>query len=119
MKSVLSRAVAIEWVLFALAFLAAQIQDAQTHLTALQIEDLMNTDVPSASKREQKISKVPAAVFVITEEDIHRSGATNLPDLLRMVPGLEVAQIDPSTWAITETPSLIRLIAYAKITWRF
>jgi iron complex outermembrane receptor protein len=44
---------------------------------------------------------VSAAIFVITEEDIHRSGATNIPDLLRMAPGLDVAQINPSTWAIS------------------
>ena len=41
-----------------------------------------------------------AAVFVITSDDIRRSGATNIPDLLRMVPGLDVAQINSNTWAI-------------------
>jgi iron complex outermembrane receptor protein len=101
MKPVRLRSVAIELVLFALVPLAAQAQSAQTDLTTLKIEDLMNIDVTSASKKEQKISKVPAAIFVITQEDIHRSGATNIPDLLRMVPGLEVAQINPSTWAIS------------------
>jgi iron complex outermembrane receptor protein len=81
--------------------LAAHAQNAQPDLTELKIEDLMNVDVTSASKKEQKISRVPSAIFVITQEDIFRSGATNLPDLLRMVPGLEVAQINPSTWAIS------------------
>lgn len=47
------------------------------------------------------MSQVAAGVFVITQEDIHRSGATNIPDLLRMVPGLDVAQIDANTWAIS------------------
>jgi iron complex outermembrane receptor protein len=61
----------------------------------------MNVDVTSASKKEQKMSRVPAAIFVITQEDIRRSGATNIPDLLRMVPGLEVAQVTPSVWAIS------------------
>ena len=82
-------------------YCAAQAQNAQTDLTSLQIEDLMNVDVTSASKKEQKLSRVPAAIFVITQEDIRRSGATNIPDLLRMVPGLEVAQITPSVWAIS------------------
>jgi CheY-like chemotaxis protein len=54
---------------------------------------LMNMEVTSASKKEQKLSKVAAAIFVITQEDIRRSGATNIPDLLRMVPGLDVAQM--------------------------
>jgi iron complex outermembrane recepter protein len=52
-------------------------------------------------KKEQKLSRTPAAVFVITQEDIRRSGATNIPDLLRMVPGLDVAQINANTWAIS------------------
>ena len=53
------------------------------------------------SKRAQPLSEAPAAVTVITSEDIRRSGMTNVPDLLRMVPGLHVANIDSSTWAIT------------------
>ncbi len=101
MKPSLMRALACELVLIVLPMLAAQAQNAQPDLTALKIEDLMNVDVTSASKKEQKLSQVPAAIFVITKKDIYRSGATNLPDLLRMVPGLEVAQINPSTWAIS------------------
>src|ERR1700687_124115 len=63
-------------------------------------EDLMNMEVTSVSKKGQKLSHVAAAIFVITQEDIRRSGATNIPDLLRMVPGMDVAQINGSTWAI-------------------
>lgn len=69
-------------------------------LTTASIEDLMNIQVTSVSKREQKLSRTAAAIFVITQEDIRRSGATNIPDLLRMVPGMDVAQINGSTWAI-------------------
>lgn len=60
----------------------------------------MNIQVTSVSKREQKLSRTAAAIFVITQEDIQRSGATNIPDLLRMVPGMDVSQINGSTWAI-------------------
>jgi iron complex outermembrane recepter protein len=101
MKPSLMRALACALVLIVLPMRAAQAQNDQPDLTALKIEDLMNVDVTSASKKEQKLSQVPAAIFVITAEDIRRSGATNIPDLLRMVPGLEVAQINPSTWAIS------------------
>jgi iron complex outermembrane recepter protein len=101
MKSILLRSVACEWVLCTLLLLAAQAQSEQTDLTTLQIEDLMNVDVTSASKKAQKLSQVPAAIFVITKEEIHRSGANNIPDLLRMVPGLDVAQLTPSVWAIS------------------
>ena len=70
-------------------------------LGTTSIEDLMNIEVSSVSKKEQKLSRVAAAVFVITQQDIRRSGATSLPDLLRMVPGLDVAQVNSSTWAIS------------------
>src|SRR5271156_1571820 len=75
-------------------------QQQPDDLTKKSIEDLMNLEVTSASKKEQKISQVAAAIFVITQEDIRRSGATNIPDLLRMVPGMDVAQINANTWAI-------------------
>src|SRR5271165_1960652 len=65
------------------------------------LEDLMNVEVTSAARKDQKLSDVAAAIFVITPEDIRRSGANNIPDLLRMVPGMDVAQIDSNTWAIS------------------
>jgi iron complex outermembrane receptor protein len=65
------------------------------------IEDLMNIEVTSVSKTDQKIARAAAAIFVITQEDIRRSGATNIPDLLRMVPGLDVSQINANNWAIS------------------
>ena len=61
----------------------------------------MKVEVTSASKKEQPLSRTAAAVFVISQDDIQRSGATNIPDLLRMVPGMDVAQINASTWAIS------------------
>ncbi len=70
-------------------------------LTSLSLEDLMDLSITSVSKRPQKMSDAAAAVFVITQEDIRRSGATSIPELLRMVPGVEVARIDASKWAIT------------------
>jgi iron complex outermembrane receptor protein len=88
----------------ALAGMATRGQERQTQpkdLTNTSIEDLMNMEVTSVSKKEQKLSTTASAIFVITKEDIRRSGATNIPDLLRMVPGLDVAQMNGSTWAIT------------------
>jgi iron complex outermembrane recepter protein len=101
MEPILIRALACELVFVVMTLFAAQAQSPSPDLTALKIEDLMNIDVTSAAKREQRLSRVPAAIFVITAEDILRSGATNIPDLLRMVPGLEVAQINPSNWAVS------------------
>jgi iron complex outermembrane receptor protein len=92
--------------LFCLAALLAPGAQAQTpdkpkDLTEMSLEDLLNVQVTSVSKKEQKLSSVAAAVYVITQEDIRRSGATNLPDVLRMAPGVQVAQINASTWAIS------------------
>jgi iron complex outermembrane receptor protein len=67
----------------------------------MNIEDLMKIQVTTASRRSQSLSRVPAAVFVINQEDIRRSGMLNLPELLRMVPGLNVASVDGNKWSIT------------------
>ncbi len=79
----------------------AQQATKPTDLADKSIEDLMNIEVTSVSKMEEKLSRTASAIFVINQDDIQRSGATDIPDLLRMVPGLDVAQIDASTWAIT------------------
>ncbi len=76
-------------------------QQSGKNLAQASLEDLLNIQVTSVSKKEQKLSRTPAAVFVITQEDIRRSAATSIPDLLRMVPGLDVAQINANTWAIS------------------
>lgn len=76
-------------------------QTPESDLTKMNIEDLMNVEVTSVSRHQQPLSQTAAAVFVITEEDILRSGANNVPELLRMVPGVEVAQIDASSWAVS------------------
>src|SRR5438552_12071152 len=76
-------------------------QQKARDLTAASLEDLMNIEVTTVSKREQKFSKTPAAVFVITQEDIRRSGMTNIPDLLRMVPGVQVGQAQGGQWAVS------------------
>jgi iron complex outermembrane receptor protein len=67
----------------------------------LSLEDLTKTEVSSVSRRNQSLSNVPAAAFVITAEDIRRSGAQALPDVLRMVPGIQVAQVDSGRYAVS------------------
>lgn len=69
-------------------------------LLDLPIEELMKIEVTTASRRSQKLAEVPAAVFVITQDDIRRSGATSIPEALRMAPGVEVARIGTDKWAI-------------------
>jgi iron complex outermembrane receptor protein len=81
--------------------LPAWSQQDSTDLTSKSLEDLMKVQVTSVSKNEQTLSRTASAIFVITAEDIARSGATNIPDLLRMVPGMDVAQINANTWAVS------------------
>ena len=73
----------------------------QGGLAEATLEQLLETRVTSVSKKEQELSRTAAAVFVITQEDIQRSGASTLPDLLRMAPGVDVAQINANSWAIS------------------
>ena len=61
----------------------------------------MNIEVTSASRKEQRTGDVAAAVFVITHDDIRRSGMTTIPDLLRLAPGVDVAQINANKWAVS------------------
>lgn len=70
-------------------------------LASLSIEDLMEIEVISVSKYAQLLNDAAAAIHVITNEDIRRSGALSIPEVLRMVPGLHVARIDGNRWAIT------------------
>jgi len=70
-------------------------------LTALSIEELMAIEVSSLSRKSQRLSDTPAAAFVITAEDIRRSGATSVPEALRMVPGIQVARIGADKWAVS------------------
>ena len=76
-------------------------QPGPEDLANASLEDLMKVEVTSVSNKEQTLSRTAAAVFVITQEDIARSGATNIPDVLRIAPGLDVAQINASTWAVS------------------
>jgi iron complex outermembrane receptor protein len=76
-------------------------QRASGDLTRYSLDELMNIEVSSVSRKEQKLSQTAAAIYVITQDDIRRSGANSVPDLLRNVPGLHVAQIDSSKWAIS------------------
>src|SRR4051812_35973776 len=66
------------------------------------IEEVLNTKiVTSVSKRPEKLTDAAAAVYVITQEDIRRSGVTSIPEALRLSPGLEVARQDSHTWAVS------------------
>ncbi len=75
--------------------------DAVNTLADLDIEQLVNLTVTSVGKKEQSLASAPAAIYVLTQDDINRSGATSIPEALRLVPGLQVARADTHNWAIS------------------
>lgn len=76
-------------------------EDGPADLLDLSIEELMNLNVSLVSRRSEPLLSAPAAVHVITGEDLRRLGVTTVPDALRTVPGLQVAQVDANKWAIS------------------
>jgi iron complex outermembrane receptor protein len=74
---------------------------APGNIKKMSLEELFNLKVTSVSKRSEKLSEVASAIQVITREDIIRSGATNIPEALRLSPNLQVAQIRGSEWIIS------------------
>jgi len=75
--------------------------DDSIDFTTFTLEELKNVEIISASKKPERISDIPAAVFVITREDIRRSGVTSIPEALRLAPGVQVARSGATDWAIT------------------
>jgi len=74
--------------------------ESENPVKHLSLQELGNIEVTTASKQPERVMNTSAAIYVITQEDIERSGATNLPEVLRLAPGVEVARIDSSKWAI-------------------
>ncbi|MGD9110367.1 MAG: TonB-dependent receptor [Phycisphaerales bacterium] len=69
-------------------------------LLEMSLEELMEVPLTLVSKKDEKFFKAPAAAYVITDEDIRRSGHQSIPELLRLVPGIEVARLNGNKWAI-------------------
>src|SRR5688572_13811833 len=70
-------------------------------LADASLEDLMKIEITSAARKVQRADEVPAAVFVITNDAIRRSGLRSLPELFRLAPGVQVAQLTSSSWAVS------------------
>ncbi len=72
----------------------------QNPLKTMTIEELGSIEVTTVSKEPEEVWNTPAAIYVITQEDIEHSGATTIPDALRLAPGVDVAQIDAHSWSV-------------------
>ncbi len=76
-------------------------QTVPEDLTTLGLQELLKIKVTSVAKVTSNVSRSPAAIFVLSQDDIRRSGATCIPEALRLVPGVNVARIDANKWAIS------------------
>lgn len=77
------------------------IELSSNDLKQLSVEELMNVEVTSVSKTAEMLGEAAAAVTVVSNEDIERSGATTVPQALRFVPGINVAQQNSNSWAVS------------------
>jgi iron complex outermembrane receptor protein len=77
-----------------------QAPTAPQQLKNLSLEELGNIEVVTYNKAPNELLKTPAAIYVITNDDILRSGATNIADALRLAPGVEVGRMNSTTWAV-------------------
>ncbi len=75
--------------------------DSAPDLKGLSLEELLHVEVTSVRKKDQPLDQTPAAVYVITRDQIRRSGMTSIPELLRLAPGVNVARINGNSWAIS------------------
>jgi iron complex outermembrane receptor protein len=75
-------------------------QETPGQLKRLSLEQLGDIEVTTASKEPVTVARTPAAIYVLTQEDIRQSGVTSIPEVLRLVPGVEVARIDSDKWSI-------------------
>lgn len=82
-------------------FLLPTIPALADDLTELSLEELLSVEVTSVAKRPQSADEAAAALYVISQDDIRKTGATTIPELLRVVPGLEVADMDGNTTAVS------------------
>ncbi len=87
--------------LLCVLFFGAPVLALNPSLLKLSLEDLMKIEVTSATKRPQKMGEIASAIYVLTPEDILQGFDNQLPDLLRDVPGVHVARITSSDWAIS------------------
>jgi iron complex outermembrane recepter protein len=96
-----ARAGFLTGILLGLLLTDGKAQEATPDLGNLSLDSLSSMEITSVSRKEQTLSEAAGAIFVISSEDIRRSGMSNIAELLRTVPGLDVAEIDANKWSIT------------------
>jgi iron complex outermembrane receptor protein len=91
----------LSFILFALFTAVPVMAQGDDDYFEMSLTELLDTEVTSVSKTSERRQNAAAAIYVITEEDIKRSGANSIPALLRTAPGIHVARIDANTWSVS------------------
>ena len=100
-RSSTARVLAAAFSLLSCISAPASAQTRTSDLANLTLDQLVTMEVTSVSKREQKLSEAPSAIVVVTSDDIRRSGSTTVAEVLRTVPGLQVARVTSNKWAVS------------------
>ena len=87
--------------LFAQQNTPAPAEPPSNELASLDLQALMNIEITSVSRRPERLSDAAASVFVITGDQVRRSGATNLPEALRLAPNLDVVQVSAGAYSVS------------------
>jgi iron complex outermembrane receptor protein len=88
-------------IILALMVLTAAVCQADERFLEMTLEQLLNVEVTSVSRKSEALSSTAAAIYVLSRDDIRRSGALNIPDALRLVPGVQVSQIYGNTYRVS------------------
>jgi iron complex outermembrane recepter protein len=97
----LNRMLSLVSVMLTVLAAAASEPADKADITEWPLEKLLETEVTSVARKSEKLSQSPAAISVISEDDIRRAGALTIPEALRLAPGLEVGRLDASQWAVS------------------
>lgn len=88
---------------------AGSLSDSDLNLMKMDFDDLMSLKLSSVDKRQQNLGEIAAAVTVLSQEDIRRSGTTSIAELMRLVPGYIVTRIDSNKWSVSSSEDSNRL----------
>ncbi len=87
--------------LLACGLVHAKNVDQLSELKQMTVDELLNVEVTSVSRAEEGLRDAAAAIFVVTQEDLRRTGVTTMPEALRLAPGINVARQSSSSWAVS------------------
>jgi iron complex outermembrane recepter protein len=97
---ILSRKLVTFFTLTSLAFTAQYNTKEMDTLFNMSLEELMNVSIESVSRKETKAFESDSSVYILNSDDIEKSGATSISELLYLIPGVNVGRLDSNMYAV-------------------